>query len=243
MDVFYLHPTTNYGSAATNAAIENRKAVEATNVVLMAQAAAFNSVGRIYAPRYRQMAIYLFDESEDALQGPLNLAYEDLRQAFRTYLEHLNQGRPFIIAGHSPWANHAQRLLIEEVVGRPCAERFVAAWIPGLALPRAMLDSVAGGGLAPVSPRSSPAVSPSGEIGQDLRYQIRMIYRAQSFEATGLPAGLILDAQTGSISGLPQAAGAFAMVLRVTNPHGTEVAELALTIRESTARSSRRLQP
>jgi hypothetical protein len=81
----------------------------------------------------------------------LNIAYEDVRQAFLYYLENLNQGRPFIIAGHSQGANHGQRLLIEEVAGKPCADLLVAAWIPGLALPRTMLDSAAGGGLAACS--------------------------------------------------------------------------------------------
>lgn len=392
VDVFYLHPTTHYGTATANATPDDRKAAAATDGVLMTQASAFNAVGRIYAPRYRQMALYLFDATEETLQEPLNLAYEDVRQAFRTYLKDLNQGRPFIIAGHSQGANHAQRLLIEEVVGRPCAKRFVAAWIPGLALPRAMLDTTAGGGLtasatahqlggvaiwetfgegftdrakwvrgqvywhpgrqrwvaatpeqplfsvnpltweegsglapatlnlgsvpygvastsfrgvlpalvsarndhgylvaSPPPPKATflsgamgdpliyhmhdfslfwmniranarervhtfllqrqqvrhplieSATTLTGEVGRDLRYRIRTINQTQSFAATGLPAGLILDAQTGIISGRPQAPGTFAVVLRATNPHGTDTAELAVTILESTTQSSLQL--
>ena len=150
VDVFYIHPTTYYKDLV-NAPIDDPDAAAMTDSVLKLQAAAFNSVARIYAPRYRQMTLSLFGGSEDALQEPLNIAYEDIRQAFRYYIENLNQGRPFIIAGHSQGSNHAQRLLIEEVAGKPCADRFIAAWIPGLALPRSMLDSSAGGGLAACS--------------------------------------------------------------------------------------------
>jgi hypothetical protein len=150
-DVFFIHPTTYFGKNIANAPIDDPNAVATTDLMLKVQAAAFNSVGRIFAPRYRQMSLYLFGGSEDALQEPLDIAYEDVRQAFRYYIENLNQGRPFIIAGHSQGANHGQRLLIEEVVGKPCADRFVAAWIPGLALPRSMLDTTASGGLAACS--------------------------------------------------------------------------------------------
>ena len=150
VDVFYIHPTTHY-KGVVNAPINDPAAAAATDSMLKLQAAAFNSVGRIFAPRYRQMSITLFGGSEDALQDPLNIAYEDVRQAFLYYIENKNQGRPFIIAGHSQGANHAQRLLIEEVAGKPCADLFVAAWIPGLALPRSMLDSAAGGGLTACS--------------------------------------------------------------------------------------------
>jgi hypothetical protein len=151
VDVFYIHPTTYLEKNAVNAPIDDPNVVVATDLMLELQAAAFNSVGRIFAPRYRQMSISLFGGSEDALQTPLNIAYEDVRQAFRYYIENKNQGRPFIIAGHSQGANHAQRLLIEEVTGKPCADRLVAAWIPGLALPRSMLNTTAGGGLTACS--------------------------------------------------------------------------------------------
>ncbi len=151
VDVFYIHPTTYYGTDSVNATIDNPTANAITDSMLKVQAASFNSVARIFAPRYRQMALFLFAPNEEALQTPLNIAYEDIRKAFRYYIEHLNHGRPFIIAGHSQGSNHGQRLLIEEVVGKPCADRFVAAWIPGLALPRSMLDTPVGGGLAACS--------------------------------------------------------------------------------------------
>lgn len=385
VDVFYIHPTTYYENNSVNAAIDDPKSAANTDSMLKVQAAAFNSVGRVFAPRYRQMALFLFGGSEDALQIPLNIAYEDIRQAFRYYIENLNQGRPFIIAGHSQGSNHGQRLLIEEVVGKPPADRFVAAWIPGLALPRSMLDSAAAGGvsacstpqqigcvalwetfgagftgradwvrgqvywspgrqrwvsatpdqllfsvnpmtwdegseIAPASmnlgavpyglPGTSfqgiyPALvstqndqgyltatptppenlfvsgamgdpliyhvhdfnlfwmnirenarkrihafllqrqqvrypliessnSMNGEAGRELSYQIMTINTPQSYEASGLPAGVNIDTHTGVISGKPLGQGTFAVVIKATNPYGTDVAELSMKIKPGT---------
>ncbi|NTW87303.1 MAG: hypothetical protein HGB30_14195, partial [Holophagaceae bacterium] len=90
-------------------------------------------------------------------------------------------------------------------------------------------------------PLIESATTLTGEVGRDLRYRIRTINLPQSFAATGLPAGLVLDAQTEIISGRPEAPGTFAVVLRATNPHGTDTAELALAILGSTTRSSLQL--
>ncbi|MCX5903565.1 MAG: DUF3089 domain-containing protein [Proteobacteria bacterium] len=141
VDVFYVHPTTYYRSDVKNAPIDDPDAVKITEIMLMAQATPFNAIGRIYAPRYRQIALYVYDGSEEEMQEPLNFAFEDVRQAFRYYIRRLNNGRPFIIAGHSQGANHASRLLLEEVIGTPLEKRFVAAWTPGMPIARSFFDS------------------------------------------------------------------------------------------------------
>lgn len=144
VDVFYIHPTTYYGRDFVNAPINAPTALNTTAWIIQVQATPFNAIGRIFAPRYRQIALYVYDGSEDDMQAPLNLAFEDVRQAFRYYINHLNQGRPFIIAGHSQGTNHAHRLLLEEVVGKPCEDLFVAAWTPGMPVPRSTLGAPAG---------------------------------------------------------------------------------------------------
>lgn len=144
VDVFYIHPTTYSGHDFVNAPIDEPTALQTTAWIIQVQATPFNAIGRVFAPRYRQIASYVYGGSEDDMQAPLNLAFEDVRRAFRYYIDNLNQGRPFIIAGQSQGANHAHRLLLEEVVGKPCEDLFVAAWIPGMPIPRSSLGPPAG---------------------------------------------------------------------------------------------------
>ena len=112
-DVFYVHPTTGMRKDVANVAIDDPQALAVGRVMLMAQATPFNGIARIYAPRYRQMALHVYEEGEAALQDPMNHAYEDVRRAFAHYAAHDNQGRPFFLVAHSQGSNHALRLLME----------------------------------------------------------------------------------------------------------------------------------
>ncbi len=136
-DVFYLHPTSGMREDVANVPIDDPKALATGRVMLMSQATPFNGIARIYAPRYRQVALHVYDEDEATLQAPLNFAYEDVRRAFAYYAEHENQGRPFFLVAHSQGSNHALRLLMEAIQGTPMQARLVAAYLPGMPTPRA----------------------------------------------------------------------------------------------------------
>lgn len=56
-----------------------------------------------YSPYYRQCTLQTFT-SEELMQNRLPLAMGDVRKAFAYYMEHLNGGRPFILAGFSQGA-------------------------------------------------------------------------------------------------------------------------------------------
>lgn len=152
-DVFYVHPTTGFREDVQNVPIDDAGAARMARVMLMAQATAFNEVARIFAPRYRQMALYLYERGEDALQEPMNRAYADVRHAFEYYIAHENAGRPFFIAAHSQGSNHAQRLVSEVVQGTPLERRLVAAYLPGMPTPR----SVFADDLTRIPPCARPA--------------------------------------------------------------------------------------
>ena len=132
-DVFFVHPTTYYFPKAWNGDIRKkwlRKYTDRTTI--RQQASVFNGSARIYAPRYRQATIYSFIDKEANGEKALALAYSDVRTAFRYYLEHYNQGRPFIIAGHSQGTDHATRLLHEFFENDPKLRRqLVAAYLIG----------------------------------------------------------------------------------------------------------------
>lgn len=135
VDVFFVHPTTLIGSEGDwNAALSDVSVNNRTDEKpILYQASVFNASARVFAPRYRQAnlkAYYTADK--DRAAAAFDAAYEDVRQAFVYYLDHWNQGRPFIIASHSQGTQHAGRLLKEYVENQPLAARFVMAYLIGM---------------------------------------------------------------------------------------------------------------
>ena len=132
-DVFYLHPTMYEEGAAWNASVDSaalNAAVDAWPV--RHQASIFNGAGRVFAPRYRQAHIRVFSMGDSLSEVALELAYEDVRNAFQHFLENWDEGRPLVIAAHSQGSWHARWLLQEFFDGKPLADRLVAAYIPGM---------------------------------------------------------------------------------------------------------------
>ena len=61
VDVFFVHPTTFFGTANWNQPLDDASTNQLTDMfVLRSQASVFNSCCRIYAPRYRQATLFSF---------------------------------------------------------------------------------------------------------------------------------------------------------------------------------------
>ena len=141
-DVFFIHPTTFFGTdnwnAETHGTIASRMLED---MVVPAQVSVFNGCCRLFAPRYRQATFYVFLGPDEHGRRALEVAYADVRRAFDHYLEHHNDGRPFILASHSQGTLHAIRLLEDRIAGSDLQERLVAAYLAGFALPRDKLET------------------------------------------------------------------------------------------------------
>jgi hypothetical protein len=134
-DVFFLHAGANFTSY-WNLPIDHwigRRLVDGGSIAPLASL--WNGCCRVYAPRYRQEAI-LVPEGADRDKA-LELAYSDVRRAFRYYLARYNQGRPLILAGANSGARHALRLLGDEFAGTPLKSRLVAAYLVSAKVDRA----------------------------------------------------------------------------------------------------------
>jgi hypothetical protein len=140
VDVFFVHPTTYFGTGSWNQAQDDALTNQLTDkFVLRGQAAVFNSCCRIYAPRYRQATIYSFMDRSGSGQSALQLAYQDVERAFDYFIEHYNQGRPFILAAHSQGSLHVRTLLEKRITGTALRERLVAAYPIGFGIDREVL--------------------------------------------------------------------------------------------------------
>ena len=128
--VFFIHPTSFLDRSHWNAPLDNQEANDRAALFLRAQASAFNEVGAIWAPRYRQATFGAFLTTDGNAAKALNLAYGDVAAAFDAFVAQAGD-RPIILAGHSQGALHLLRLLREKVAGRPLAKRVVAAYVIG----------------------------------------------------------------------------------------------------------------
>ena len=128
--VFFIHPTSFLDTKTWNAPLDNADANNRAALFLRGQASAFNGVGAIWAPRYRQATFGAFLTNKAAAQQALDFAYRDVLAAFDQFVAQAGD-RPIILAGHSQGALHLSRLLVDRIAGQPIARRIVAAYVVG----------------------------------------------------------------------------------------------------------------
>jgi hypothetical protein len=158
VDCFYVYPTVSRDpgmNSDLNAGPEERLAAES-------QVARFASVCRVFAPIYRQMTVaavaaYATGANIDA---PAALAYRDILSAWRNYIRTRNNGRPFVLIGHSQGSLHLIQLIAREIENDPAvARRMKLAIISGYNV------LVPEGKLVGGSFRKTPLCSRPGETG------------------------------------------------------------------------------
>ena len=131
--VFFIHPTsyiTTFGGAHWNMRLDDRESLATARRFVQEQASAFNGVGDIWVPRYRQANYGAFLTREAAGDQALAAAYRDVAQAFAAFLK-ANPTGPLILAGHSQGSRHLLQLLRDQVAGNPVERRIAAVYAVG----------------------------------------------------------------------------------------------------------------
>nr|CAA9357399.1 MAG: hypothetical protein AVDCRST_MAG46-3025 [uncultured Nocardioidaceae bacterium] len=126
-DCFYVYPTVSE-APRTNAPLRVTPELE---YVVRAQAALFARECRVFAPVYRQLTlqglITGFADSEAR-----DLAQTDVVNAWHQYLRRWNDGRPFLLLGHSQGTFALTTLVAEEIDDDPALrDRMVSAMLLG----------------------------------------------------------------------------------------------------------------
>lgn len=129
--VFFIHPTSYLERSHWNAPLDDVESQERARLFVRSQASAFNSVGSVWAPKYRQATFGAFLTTKADAQQALDFAYKDVVAAFDEFLKEAPKDQPIILAAHSQGSLHLTRLLRELIAGSPIADRIVAAYIVG----------------------------------------------------------------------------------------------------------------
>jgi len=140
VDVFYLYPTAwqNTDSNPKICAIDNPSMLVGAAAAFGRQATAFETVGNIYAPFYRQNNNSRINR-ETVIGGIPTL---DGVAAFDYYVKHYNHGRPFILVGHSQGANVLSNLLAGYMKRHADVyKNMVAAYVIGYSVTAAYLGN------------------------------------------------------------------------------------------------------
>lgn len=133
---FFVHPTSYFLPVIGNARYDQGMMAATFNGASMRlQASAFAGCCDIWAPQYRQSSLRTIIGNTEAAYAADELAYGDVERAFATFVAGLGD-RPFILAGHSQGSIHALRLLQQCIIGTALQHRMIAAYLPGVALPR-----------------------------------------------------------------------------------------------------------
>jgi Protein of unknown function (DUF3089) len=128
-DCFYVYPTLSYdegGNSDMVANDEERRIVET-------QFARFGDQCNTFAPIYRSVTLAALRAlmAGKPIAADRELNYADVRDAWRHYLAHDNQGRPFVLIGHSQGSGLLKRLIAEEIDGKPTQKLMLSAMLAG----------------------------------------------------------------------------------------------------------------
>lgn len=163
LDCFYVYPTVSRDQGMNsdlNVGPEEKGAA-------LSQFARFASACRTYAPVYRQMtlaAVAAYSAGAD-IRDAAALAYHDVAAAWRNYLLTRNDGRPFVLIGHSQGSLMLQMLIAKEIETNPAlAARMKLAILPGFDV------LVPQGRLVGGTFKKTPLCSRQGESGCVISY-------------------------------------------------------------------------
>lgn len=146
VDLFYI-PATNYTfssyeeGAPDFAPLDNEEFRAGVAAEYDAHASAFMESTNIFVPYYRQSGLKheedCWHQTGDMLTALTGIPYEDASAALDYYFKNYNNGRPFVIAGHSQGSAMTKLLLMKYFKEHPdYYQRMVAAYVIGFAVTR-----------------------------------------------------------------------------------------------------------
>lgn len=131
-DVFFICPTVYMGEEDSfNMAMDDKTTKDSFLGATNMEKGIYDDDARFFAPYYRQVGLNVYELPIMDREQYLEIAYEDIRDAFEYYLENCNDDRPIILAGFSQGADMCIRLMKEYFNDEENAEDLVACYAIG----------------------------------------------------------------------------------------------------------------
>ena len=150
VDTFYIYSTLYVDSsfeegAPDYATLDNPEMVIGAEGEYVTNASVYEDSTNVFVPYYRQAGMRYASEVREktgdidaALSG---ISYDDISAALDYYFENCNQGRPFIIAGHSQGSSMVKYALTHYFKEHPeYCQRMVAAYVIGFSVTKDDLE-------------------------------------------------------------------------------------------------------
>lgn len=121
VDCFYVYPTVKLSAAGPMTDFSN---IDITLDPLLSQGARFGALCRMYAPLYRQTGVVPGAGGAPTPGGTgFQLGQQDVRDAFAYYLKNWNQGRKFVLIGHSQGTGMLTGMIAADIDPKPAVQK------------------------------------------------------------------------------------------------------------------------
>ena len=148
-DTFYIYSTIYFGANEGDpdyATLDNREMLDGIKVEHAIKSSVFEESTNLFIPLYRQASMRLAGDTwkntgsiEEAIKST---PYGDITAALDYYFENYNQGRPFVIAGHSQGSAILRHVLKHYFKEHPdYYKRMVAAYAIGYSITKEDLEA------------------------------------------------------------------------------------------------------
>jgi hypothetical protein len=131
VDLIWINPTTFVSDSLWNMPMSNKASKSGAKRDFESMAGIFNESCNIYSPYYRQACLAILSADKSDYTAAKKLANTDVARAVEYYFAHYNNGRKFVIAGHSQGAYHILELLKNNQVLKEHLPQMVAAYVVG----------------------------------------------------------------------------------------------------------------
>lgn len=131
-DIFVVCSTAIEGDETHfNMDLEDKEMRGAFAATTALESGTYGDQVRVFAPYYRQVGLSSCYLSEEEREKYFNIGFQDIQDAFEYYMEHYNNGRPFILAGYSQGAQVCLELMKENMESRERQDLLVACYAIG----------------------------------------------------------------------------------------------------------------